>query len=78
VKTYFDKVNVYVNLWVVKEIQFYRTESGRCPVEEFLEGESLVVLNHAFQKKIQKTPKKEIAIAEARKKDHLLRGNRYE
>ena len=118
----------------MKEILFYRTESGRCPVEEFLdslspkqaqkviwvmrlveelenvpikyfkkmtgtkdlweirvqsgnnifrilgffEGEHLVILDHAFQKKTQKTPKKEIAIAETRKKDHLLRGCRYE
>jgi len=118
----------------VKEIVFYRTASGNCPVEEFLdslsskqaqkvtwvmqlieelevvpvkyfkkmtgkdeiweirirfgnsifrimgflEEERIVVLNHAFQKKTQKTPKKEIAIAEARKKDHLLRGSRYE
>ena len=115
----------------MREIRFYRTESGHCPVEEFLDALSakqaqkvtwvmqlieelemvpvkffkkmtgtddiweiriqsgnnifrilgfvtennLVVLNHAFQKKTQKTPKKEIAIAEARKKDHLLRGN---
>ena len=44
----------------------------------FLEEEYLVVLNHAFQKKTQKTPKKEIAVAEARKKDHILRGSRYE
>ncbi len=39
----------------------------------FLEGRQLVILNHAFQKKTQKTPKKEIQIAEARKKDHLRR-----
>jgi len=114
----------------VREIIFYRTESGKCPVEEFLdtlsskqaqkvtwvmqlveelnivpvkyfkkmtgtddlweirvqsgnnifrifgffEEENLVVLNHAFQKKTQKTPRKEIVIAESRKKDHLLRG----
>jgi len=114
-----------------REVRFYRTESGHCPVEEFLDalsakqaqkvtwvlqlieelemvpvkyfkkmtgtddiweiriqsgnhifrilgfvtGNNLVILNHAFQKKTQKTPKKEIAIAEARKKDHLLRGN---
>jgi len=118
----------------VREIVFYRTESGNCPVETFLdklsskqaqkvtwvmqlveeleivpvkyfkkmtgtddlweiciqsgnnifrilgflEEQHLVVLNHAFQKKTQKTPKKEIAVAEARKKDHLLRGSRYE
>jgi len=129
-----DRVNIYVNIWSVREIVFYRTESGNCPVEEFLdtlsskqaqkvtwvmqlveeleivpvkyfkkmtgtddlweiraqsgnnifrilgflEEEYLVVLNHAFQKKTQKTPKKEIAVAEARKKDHILRGSRYE
>jgi len=44
----------------------------------FAKENNLVVLNHAFQKKTQKTPKKEIAIAEARKKDHLLRGKRHE
>jgi len=118
----------------MREIVFYRTVSGDCPVEEFLDSLSakqaqkvtwvmeliedlevvpvkyfkkmtgtddiweirvqsgnnifrilgfvkennLVVLNHAFQKKTQKTPKKEIAIAKARKRDHLLRGKRHE
>lgn len=118
----------------MREIVFYRTESGSCPVEDFLdtlsskqaqkvtwvmqlvedlelvpvkyfkkmtgtddlweirvqsgnnifrilgflEEKHLIVLNHAFQKKTQKTPRKEIAVAEARKKDHLLRGSRYE
>jgi len=40
----------------------------------FLEGNHVVILNHAFQKKTQKTPNNEIAIAEARKKEHLSRG----
>jgi phage-related protein len=31
----------------------------------------LVVLNHAFIKKTQKIPRKEIRIAEQRKKDYL-------
>ena len=44
----------------------------------FIQENNVMVLNHAFQKKTQKTPKKEIAIAEARKKDHLLRDNRHE
>lgn len=113
----------------MREIRFYRTESGTCPVEEFLdsltgkqaqkiawvlqlveemntvpvqylqklvntddlwevrvqagnnifrllgflEGNELIVLNHGFQKKTQKTPKKEIQLAEARKKDYLKR-----
>jgi len=47
------------------EIQFYRTESGACPVEEFLDG-----LN---ARQAQKTPEREIALAERRKRDHLNR-----
>lgn len=126
----FDRVNAYVNLWLMREIIFYRTESGSCPVEEFLdslsakhaqkaawvmqlveeleiipvkyfkkmtgtdglweirvqsgnnifrlfgflEGNNIIVLNHAFQKKTQKTPKKEIQVSETRKKDYLRRG----
>lgn len=31
-------VNVYVNLHCVYEINFYRTASGKCPVEEFLDS----------------------------------------
>lgn len=114
----------------MREIIFYRTESGFCPVEEFLdslspehaqkatwvmqlveeleiipvkyfkkmtgtdglwevrvqsgnnifrlfgflEGKNIIVLNHAFQKKTQKTPKKDIQISETRKKDYLRRG----
>ncbi|MCF6210178.1 MAG: type II toxin-antitoxin system RelE/ParE family toxin [Gammaproteobacteria bacterium] len=116
----------------MREIRFYRTEFGACPIEEFLnslsgkqaqkvawvlqlieeievvpvqyfkelvntddlwevriqagsnifrllgflDGDQRVVLNHGFQKKTQKTPKKEIQVAEARKKDYLNR--RYE
>lgn len=113
----------------MKTIHFYRSESGACPVEDFLdslsggqaqkvtwilqliedleiipaqyfkklvntddlwevriqvgnnafrllgflEGKQVVILNHAFQKKTQKTPEKEILIAEARKKEYLKR-----
>lgn len=113
----------------MKTIHFYRSESGACPVEDFLdslsgeqaqkvtwvlqlieeleiipaqyfkklvntddlwevriqagnnafrllgflEGKQVVILNHAFQKKMQKTPKKEILIAETRKKEYLKR-----
>jgi len=116
----------------MREIHFYRTDSGLCPVEEFLDSltakqaqkvtwvmhlveemqsvpvkyfkkmsgtdglweiriqsgnniyrflgfmndGNIVILNHAFQKKTQKTPMKEIAIAETRKKDYLNRGSR--
>ena len=39
----------------------------------FFDGDNLVVLNHGFQKKTQKTPPKEIKIAENRRKDYLAR-----
>ena len=38
----------------------------------FFDGAEFVILNHAFTKKTQKTPKKEIKIAEQRKKDYFL------
>jgi len=113
----------------MKEIIFYRTVNGKCPVEEYLDtlsnkqvekvffilqlvesldtvprkyfkklestndlwevrvqlannifrflgffdGSELIILNHAFTKKTQKTPKKKIKIAEQRKKDYFSR-----
>jgi phage-related protein len=39
----------------------------------FFDGTELIILNHAFQKKTQKTPRKEIKIAESRKKEYLSR-----
>jgi len=113
----------------MREVRFYRSESGDCPVEGFLDSLSgkqaqkvtwvlrlieeldvipaqyfkklvgsdglwevrvrvgkdifrllgfidegkLIILNHGFQKKTQKIPKKEIRVAEARKKDYLRR-----
>jgi phage-related protein len=39
----------------------------------FFDGDNLVVLNHGFQKKTQKTPSKEIKLAEQRRKDYLRR-----
>ena len=113
----------------MKEVIFYRTSSGRCPVEEFLDsleskqaqkvawvlqlveefdvvpaqyfkkldgsegiwevrvragknifrilgfldGNELVILNHAFQKKTQKIPLKDIRVAEKRKREYFAR-----
>ena len=39
----------------------------------FFDGNELIVINHAFTKKSQKTPKREIRIAEQRKKDYFSR-----
>jgi phage-related protein len=41
----------------------------------FLDGSNFIVLNHAFQKKTQKIPRKAIQIAEKRKKDYFKREN---
>ncbi len=116
----------------MREISFYRTASGHCPVEQFLDslsarqgakvtwtlglieelefipqqyfkklvntddiwevrvnigrntfrllaffdGPRLVVLNHAFAKKSQKTPRSDIHLAEQRKRDYFRRKNR--
>lgn len=118
-----------LNRPLMKSILFYKTSSGKCPVEEyldtltdqqvvkitwvlklirehqnisnlyfkklgntddiwevrvssgknnfrllgFMDGNELVILTNSFQKKTQKTPKKEIRLAENRKKDYLSR-----
>ena len=43
-----------------------------------LDGDRLLILNHAFTKKTQKTPKKEINKAKQRKKEYLLRNKRLQ
>lgn len=124
-----DKVHIFVYIVKVRKILFYRTVSGKCPVEVhfdsltdeqaakitwgltlireldqipskyfkklvntndiwevrvdfgsntfrllgFFDGRELVVLTNSFQKKSQKTPLKEIRLAEKRKKDFLNR-----
>lgn len=42
----------------------------------FMEGNNFLILNHGFQKKTQKTPRKFIAIAETRKKEYLSRSSK--
>ena len=39
----------------------------------FLDGSKIIILNHAFQKKSQKIPRKAIKKAEARKKEYFKR-----
>lgn len=39
----------------------------------FINGKDLIVLKNGFQKKTQKTPRKEIKLAEKRMKDYLRR-----
>jgi len=71
---FFKKMTGTDDLWEI------RVQSGNniFRILVFFDEDHLVVLNHAFQKKTQKTPKKEIALAETRKRDYLLRGRQYE
>ena len=39
----------------------------------FFDNSQLIILTHGFQKKTQKTPKQDIQLAEARKKDYKQR-----
>jgi phage-related protein len=42
----------------------------------FLYGSRLVILTNGFAKKTRKTPPKEIALAEQRKRDYINRGKK--
>ena len=120
---------MFVNFSAMKKITFYKTGSGKCPIEDhldklsdkqvekiawvlkiiremnpiptnyfkklvntddiwevrvdvardtfrllgFFNGSELIILTNSFQKKTQKTPTKEIKLAEQRKKEYLDR-----
>lgn len=66
---YFKKLVNTDDLWEIR----VQIVSNAFRLLGFLEGKQVVILNHAFQKKTQKTPAKEILIAEARKKEYLKR-----
>jgi len=66
---YFKKLVNTNDIWEVR----IQTGNNIFRLLGFLDGENIVILTHAFQKKTQKTPKKEIQIAEARKKNYLNR-----
>lgn len=68
---YFKKLVSTQDLWEVR----IASGSNIYRILGFFDGETLIVLNHAFQKKTQKTPKHAIKIAEKRKKEYLMRGN---
>ncbi len=60
---------------IAKEIWEVRIQFGNniYRILGFFDGNRIIVLNHAFTKKTQKTPRKEIEIAEERRKDYLRR-----
>lgn len=66
---YFKKLVNTNDIWEVR----IQTGNNIFRLLGFLGRNQLVTLNHAFQKKTQKTPRKEIQIAEARKKDYFRR-----
>ncbi|MCK5853130.1 type II toxin-antitoxin system RelE/ParE family toxin [bacterium] len=69
-RKFFKKLDSTDDIWEVR----VRYANNIFRLLGFFENAELVVLNHAFIKKTQKVPKKEIKIAERRKKDHYLRG----
>ncbi|MEY8263921.1 MAG: type II toxin-antitoxin system RelE/ParE family toxin [Bermanella sp.] len=67
--TYLKKLTNTDGIWEVRII----VSGNIFRLLGFFDGDNLVVLTHGFQKKTQKTPEKEIKIAEKRRKNYLLR-----
>ncbi|MCB2183588.1 MAG: type II toxin-antitoxin system RelE/ParE family toxin [Desulfobulbaceae bacterium] len=68
-RQYFQKLINTDDLWEVRA-----TRGGNIfRLIGFFDGNKLIILTNGFQKKTQKTPKKEIALAEKRKKNYLAR-----
>lgn len=66
---YFKKLVGSEDIWEVR----IQVGGNIFRVLGFLDGAEWVMLNHAFQKKTQKTPPREIRIAEKRKRDYFAR-----
>ena len=66
-RKYFKKLKGTDDIWEV------RVQQGNniFRILGFFDGKDLVVLNHAFTKKSKKIPKKEIAVAEKRKRNYF-------
>ena len=68
-RQYFKKLINTDNIWEVRVI----SSSNIFRLLGFFDGNNLVILTNGFVKKTQKTPKKEIKLAEKRKKGYLER-----
>ena len=68
-RKFFKKLNSTDDIWEVR----VRHANNIFRLLGFFDDDELIVLNHAFIKKTQKVPKKEIKIAEQRKKNYFLR-----
>jgi phage-related protein len=66
-RKYFKKLKGTDGIWEVR----VQHGNNTFRILGFFHGKDLVVLNHAFTKKSQKTPKKDILLAEKRKRDYL-------
>ena len=68
-KRYFKKLVNTEDIWEIRVDG--RDKTYR--ILGFFDGNKIVVLNHAFIKKTRKTPKRNIEIAENRKRDYMRR-----
>jgi len=71
---YFKKLKNTNDIWEAR----IQSANNIFRILRFLDEDNLVVLNHAFTKKTQKTPKREITKAENRKKDYEFRKGKSE
>ncbi|MCP4377900.1 MAG: type II toxin-antitoxin system RelE/ParE family toxin [bacterium] len=68
-KQYFKKMTNTEDIWEIR----VKAGSNIFRLLGFFDGAKIVILSHAFQKKTQKTPRKAIRLAEARKNDYFER-----
>lgn len=66
-RKFFKKLEATDNIWEAR-VQY---GNNIFRLLGFLDGSELVILNHAFTKKTQKTPQKEIKKAEERRKEYF-------
>lgn len=66
---YFKKLKSTDDIWEVRA----RVGSNSYRLLGFIDDDAFVILTNGFAKKSQKTPKKEIKLAEQRKADYLFR-----
>lgn len=67
--TYFKKLVNTDEIWEVR----VQVGNNIFRLLGFHDGDNLIILNHGFQKKTQKTPAADIKLAENRRKDYLRR-----
>ena len=68
-RKFFKKLDSTDGIWEVR----VRYANNIFRLLGFFDNKELVILNHAFTKKTQQIPKKEIEIAEQRKKEYYVR-----